>query len=144
MEISLIEKLDKTRDSVLKWQTIGWGVWFGTFILKDLIVNKPVVLILIFIGLIGWGLWTVNLIKMLRLVKKINSDSKLREALNNEMYRLNQYKSFSVGFMVVLVTIGCFMGFSEFYDISALLVCQITLYLGLLSTFIALFIYNRG
>lgn len=144
MEVSLIEKLDKARDRVLKWQIIGWVVWFGTFILKDLIVNRPLVLILMFTGLIGWALWIVNLIKLQRLAKKINSDSKLKDALNNEWHRFNRYKSFTVGFWAVVVTISCFMGFSAFYDISALLVCQVTLYLGVLSTFIALFIYNRG
>ena len=144
MESSLIEKLDKERYLVIKLSTIGCAIWFGSLILQDLIINKPIVLIVIIVGLIGWIFFTVGLIKQLRLTRKINSNSILKEALNNEMYRLYTYKSAFVGFWALIITCGCFYIISTFYDIPALLVCKFILFFGCLATFIAALIYNRG
>jgi len=143
MENSLIEQFDKARYNMNKWLTIGWAVWDGSYILKDLIINRLIILVLVFIGLIGWILFSIHLIKLLRLSKKINANHKLKEALTNEMIRFNSYKSFCIGFWTFLVTIVCFLVVSVFYDLSALLVCRITLYLGVLSFFTAWLIYNR-
>ena len=141
MEVSLIEK---ARYDTLKWLTVGWGVWFGLFILKDLILNKIIIMFFVFAGLIGWVLFTVNLIRLLRLMKKINADSKVKEALRNEVYQLYTLKSIAIGFGVVMLTTGCFIGVSSFYEIPAFIVCNTILYLGILATFIAGLIYNRG
>lgn len=143
METSLIEQFDKSRYCLIKWLTIGWTIWYGTFIAKDLINNKLIVWLMIIAGFIGWILFTVNLIKYLRLGKKVNSDSKLKEALNNELHQLYKYKSSFWGFWIVIVTISIFLVISLFYQISALIVCELTLFFGILSSLIAGLIYNR-
>ncbi|MCK9206499.1 MAG: hypothetical protein M0P66_05245 [Salinivirgaceae bacterium] len=144
METSLIEKMDKSRYNLIKWLTIGWTIWFGTYIAKDWINNRLIFGFLFLIGFIGWILFTVNLIKYLRLGKKVNSDNKLKEALNNEMHQFYGYKSFFWGFWTIVATISILFVISLFYhQISALIVCEITLFIGVLSTLIAGLIYNR-
>ena len=143
MDTSLIEQVDKSRYNLLKWQAIGWTVWYGTYLAKDLINSKIIIGLLLIVGLVGWILWVVNLIKYLRLTKIINSDSSLKEAMSNEMYQLYKYKSFFWGFFTFLATITIFLVISSFYKISALLVCEITLYFGILSSFVAALIYNK-
>ncbi len=144
MEISLIEQYDKSRYNLIKWLTIGWAAWFGTFILKDLIEDKFIfVQILIALaGLIGFIFFVVNLQKYLRLASKIKY-SRLNEALNNELHQIYKYKSVFWGFKVLLGTICVFLVISLFHQISAKLVCEITLYLGVLSSLIAGLVYNR-
>ena len=144
MESSLIEKFDKERYLVIKLVTIGSAIWLGSHILQDLIINTSIVLIVIFVGLIGWIFFTVGIIKLLKFTRKINSNRILKEALNNEMYRLYTYKSAFVGFCAVLITCGCFYVISTFYDIPALLACKFILFFGCLATFIATLVYNRG
>jgi hypothetical protein len=77
------------------------------------------------------------------LGKKVKVDSRLKEALNNELHQLYQYKSIFWGFWTVIVIISIFFGISIFYKVSALIVCEITLYFGILSSLIAGLIYNR-
>ena len=144
MNTSLIEKLDKSRYNFIKWFTIGWIIWFGAFIVKDWINSKLIVGLLILIGFIGWILFVVSLINYLRLGKKVNSDSKLKEALNNEMYKLYAYKSFLWGFITTMITICIFLVISLFNNIPALIVCEIVLFFGVLSSLVAGLIYNKG
>ena len=144
METLLIEQFDKARYSLIKWLTVGWTIWYGTFIAKDLINNKLIVWLMIIVGFIGWILFTVNLIKYMRLGKKVNSDSKLKEALNNELHQLYKYKSSFWGFWTVIATISIFLVISLFHQLSSLIVCEFTLFFGILSSLIAGLIYNRG
>jgi len=144
MEATLIEELDNSRFSLIKWSTLGWGLWFGGYILKDFISNNIVFGLILLFGLFGWVLWTINLIKFLKLGKIVNSDIKLQEALNNELHQLYRYKSVFWGFWIMIVTICIFLLLSIFYNLPALIVCEITLYLGILSVFFAALIYNRG
>jgi len=143
METSLIEQLDKSRYNLYKWVTIGWAMWYGARIAKDLIDSKLIIGIMVGIGAIGWTLWIVNLIRFLKLGKKINSDSKLKEALNNELHHLYQLKSRSCALITVLVTIGIFLVISSFMKVSGLIVCEVTLYTGVLAGSIAALIYNK-
>lgn len=95
------------------------------------------------IGLVGWILFAVNLFRYLSLGKKVNTDSKLKEALNNEMHELYMYKSVFWGFWTVLATICIFIVISLFYQVSSIIVCELTLFFGILSSLIAGLIYNR-
>ncbi len=144
MEISLIEQYDKSRYNLIKWLTVGWAAWFGTYILKDLIEDEFIfVQILIgLVGLIGFIFFVVNLQKYLRLASKIKNSS-LNDALNNELHQLYKYKSFFWGFKVLLGTICTFFVLSLFCQIPAKFVCEITLYLGVLSSLIAGLVFNR-
>ncbi len=144
METSLVEKFDKSRYNLIKWFTIGWIIWFGGLILKDLISNKLILGLIILIGLFGWIIFSVNLIRLRKLGKIINSDSDLKNALNDELTIHNKSKSFIVGYWSLIILLGLFLGLSIFTNISALIVCEITLYLGVLSGLVSSLIYNRA
>lgn len=144
METSKIEKLDNARYRLLKWLTVGWATWFGAYILKDLINGEFIMLEIFigFVGLIGSVAFIVNLQKYIRLRSKVKY-SRLNGALNNEMHQIYKYKSVYIGFKVLLATVILFFSLSLFLQIPARLVCEIILYLGVLSSLIAGLIYNR-
>jgi hypothetical protein len=144
MESSMIEKLDKTRYNLIKWFTLGWIIWFGGFILKDLIGNKLLLGLIILFGLIGWVIFALSLFRYLKLGKIVNSDNDLKNALNDELTIHNKNKSFIVGYWSLIILLGLFLGLSIFTNISALIVCEITLYLGVLSGLVSSLIYNRA
>lgn len=143
METSTIEKLEKTRYNLLKWLTIGWAIWFGTFILKDSVQNQMIIGAASTIGLIGWIIFVINLIQFLKLKRELRWDKKAQEALNDELHQLNMHKSFQIGFWAVLLTTSVFLGISEFVELKALLVTEIILYFGVISVLISGLIYNR-
>lgn len=143
METSLIEQLDKSRYNLLKWCTIGWGIWFGTFILKDLI-DSPVILgAATWVGLLGWVIFIINLVKFLKLRRELRWDNKMKEALDDELHQLNGFKSLVFGYAVVIAVTAMFFGLSQFIDLSAKLVTEGILYLGVLAALISGLIYNR-
>ncbi len=143
METSLIEKFDKSRYNLVKWFTVGWTIWFGGFILKDLIGNKLLLGLIILIGLFGWIIFTLSLFRYLRLGKIVNSDNDLKSALSDELSLHNRNKSFKVGYWSLIILIVIFFGLSIFTNITALIVCEITLYIGVLSGLVSSLIFNR-
>jgi hypothetical protein len=139
----MIEKLDKSRYGLLKWLTIGWAMWFGGFILKDFISNTLILGLIIMFGLVGWIMFTVSLIRFRKFAKIVNSDSDLKNALNDELMLHNRNKSVTVGYWVLINVIGIFLVLSIYTDITALIVCEVTLYIGILSVLVSSLKYNR-
>ncbi|MEE9371677.1 MAG: hypothetical protein V3V00_01350 [Saprospiraceae bacterium] len=143
METSMIEKLDKSRYELLKWFTVGWGMWYGGFILKDLISSKLILGLILLVGLVGGVIFAVNLIRFRRFAKIVNSDSDLKNALNDELMLHNRNKSYTVGYWVLIIVTGIFMLTSIYTDISALIVCEVILYIGILSVLVSSLRYNK-
>lgn len=143
METSIIEQFNQTKYHLLLWLTIGWTLWFGHFILNHLLAAKMIINIINWLGLLGWLIFIINLIKYFQLRKDIKADRKLNDALNDELQSFFRYKSYWCGFWVLMGLNVVFFGISSFYDISVLIVTETTLYLGVLSVLIAGLIYNR-
>jgi len=143
METSLIEQLDKSRYNLLKWLTIGWAMWFGWYILKNLTDNQVIIVITSFISLLGWAIFIINLIQFIKLKRELKWNTGVKEALENELHLLNLRKSYQIGFWVVIGITVFFFGFTTFWTISVRLVTEITIYFGVLSVLIAGLIYNR-
>lgn len=139
----MIEKLDKSRYELLKWFTVGWGMWYGGFILKDLISSKLILGLILLVGLVGGVIFAVNLIRFRRFAKIVNSDSDLKNALNDELMLHNRNKSYTVGYWVLIIVTGIFMLTSIYTDISALIVCEVILYIGILSVLVSSLRYNK-
>ena len=143
METSLIEKLDKSRYNLVKWLLISWILWFGGFILKDLINNKLIQLSINLISLFGSVMWIKSLVQLRKFGKIVNSDIHLKNALNDEFAIHNRNKSFIVGYWTLIILLGIFFLLSMFTTISALIVCEITIYIGIISSLLSSLIYNR-
>lgn len=143
MEAKTIEQLDKLRYSLLKWLTIGWAIWFGSFILKHLIDKSFIIGLVTWLGLIGWAIFIINLIKFLKLRRELRWDTKKLEALSDELHQLNMHKSFIVGYSVVICVTAILFGISLFLTISPVLVTEIILYFGVLAVLISGLIYNH-
>ncbi len=143
METSIIERLNRTRYDLLKWTTIGWGIWYGTFILKDVIDNSTIIHVAFWVGLLGWIVFIINLVKVLKLQRELKWDPKAKEALNDELHQLNLHKSYQFGFWVVLSVTVILVALTSFVEISSQLVTKIILYFAVLSFLIAGLIYDR-
>lgn len=144
MENTQIEKLDKSRYNMLIWLTIGFSLFFGETILKEFIEDKYILLFVRLLGLIGMAFFLKSTIMSLKIIKQIKNDSKLKDALNNELYKLYILKSFMIGFLTFLSLIIVFMILSFFIEMSLLVALEIILYFGMLSIFISGLIYNKN
>jgi len=143
METSLIERLDKSRYNLLKWTTIGWAIWFATIIGNNFEKGHIFNTIATFIGLLGSTIWAINFIKYRKFVRELRWNRRLDKALNNEVHVFNVHRSFQIGYLTMIVTSSMGMLVSIFIQIPALLVTELILYFGLLSSMISLLYYNR-
>jgi len=145
METSLIEQLDKMRYNLLKWGTIGFGIWFGTFILTEFPFDSLILESMPYVRLLGNLILIVSVIRFLKLRRRreLNWDRKMKKALEGELHQLNLLKSFRNGFFVVIGTTLIFFTLTLFSAIPALLIIKITLYFGVLTVVISKLIYNR-
>jgi hypothetical protein len=141
METSLIEQLDKSRYDFLKWATIGWAIWSGTYILPELMDIPDN--ILKWTRLLGWLILIISSIRFIKLKRELNWNKKMKEALEGELHQYNLSKSFRNGFFVVIGITMIFFGFALFYTIPALIITKTTLYFGILAFLISKIIYNR-
>ena len=141
METSFIEQLDKSRYDFLKWATIGWAIWSGTYILPEL-MDVPDE-ILKWTRLLGWMILIISSIRFFKLKRELNWDNKMKEALEGELHQFNLSKSFRNGYFVVIGITVIFFSFALFYTIPALIITKTTLYFGILTVLISKIIYNR-
>jgi len=118
METSLIEQLNKSRYNMLKWITIGWGIWYATLIAKNEIHGNIIIQIAFFFGLLGNTIFIINLVKFLKLNRELKSTPKIKEALEDELHQFNIGKSykfsywFIIGFTIFLLIIHNYAFFS--------------------------------
>lgn len=143
MENSLIEQLDKARYNLLKWTTIGWAIWFATIIGNNIEKGHFLITVAYWTGLLGGTIFVINLIIFLKLRRQLKWNAKLNEALNNELHVFNLQKSYHLGYWTVILTTGILMFVSIFTSITALLVSELILYVGVLSVLISGLYYNR-
>ncbi len=143
METSMIEKLDNARSSFLKWATVGYAIWFGTYIVVDPFFMTEIPSVLQGVRILGWLILLVSGIRAMKLKRELRWDKKMRGALEGELHQYNLRRSFQMGFFVVMGVTAVFLMFSLFYIIPALLVTKVILYLGGLTVLISKMFYNR-
>jgi len=143
METSMIEKLDNARSSFLKWATVGYTIWFGTYIVADPFFLPEIPSVIQWIRILGWLILLVSGLRAMKLKRELRWDKKMQGALEGELYQYNLRKSFQMGFFVVMGVTSVFLMLSLFYTIPALLVTKVILYLGGLAVLISKMFYNR-
>ncbi len=143
METSMIEKLDNARSSFLKWATVGYAIWFGTYIVADPFFLPEVPSVLQWVRILAWLILLVSGLRAMKLKRELRWDKKMKGALEGELHQHNLLKSFQMGFFVVIGVTAAFFMLSLFYIIPALLVTKVILYLGSLAVLISKIIYNR-
>ncbi len=139
-----IEELDKSRYNTMLWFTIGWGIWFGSFILKNEINHYALNGFLLLLGLTSSVIWAKQLLKLRKLLKIMKSDNALSNALNDEVVAHHHLRSFQVGYISFGFVATICLITSAFTSISALLASEIILFFGILSGMVAWLIYNKN
>jgi len=143
METSMIEKLDNARSSFLKWATVGYTIWFGTYIVADPFFLPEIPSVIQWIRILGWLILAVSGLRAMKLKRELRWNKKMQGALEGELHQYNLRKSFQMGFFVVMGVTAVFLMLSLFYTIPALLVTKVILYLGGLAVLISKMFYNR-
>lgn len=143
METNLIEKYDKSRMKILIGIAIGWGMYYGIFILNDLIHSSVIIATLNLIGMMGLALYMYGLIKMIQIKRLVKKDPQLHNALNNELIILNRRKAYAVGFWTMLISVSIGLLFVGYINIPAKLILELILFVGIMALIISFIILNK-
>ena len=140
MEAQEIEKLDRKRYNSWLVQLIGTALWGGVVIYKRLTGGDSTALDIAMVAglaliLVGWAL---N-----RIVRQATArDSRLKEALNNELYKLYNYKAHVWGYWVMAFSLFALAYVVRLEDVR--LVALISFVLSGLAALVARLVYHRG
>ena len=138
------DDLDKLRNRQILGFLIGWVLWYGTLIMRDYISNKTIFNILLSVGLIGNIIFVFYIIKLIRLSNFLNKNDEKKKALNDELWKENSSKSFSWGFILTMFTTIFLLVISVFCPLSAIVICEIILFVGVVSFLSSFLIFNRN
>ncbi|WPP50197.1 hypothetical protein [Catalinimonas niigatensis] len=131
------EQLEQKRSKWLLINLLGFILWDGIRILQGYILKTEFSLIFTPLELLGWLLWAISLIQILRLGKNIKANPLLQDILNDELVRLNRMQAWKTGFIVVLSTQIILLLVHLFYPFSAALGAEVTIFLGVVSSIAA-------
>lgn len=145
MEAQMIEKLDRKRYRYMLVQTIGFTCFIVAVILSDYLKlgGGASGAILAFAGGFGIALGLTGAIKTLLLNRKIKSDAKLNQALNNELFELYKYKSMKWGYCFAMLSALAIWCFDRDQAINSSQACWLIVFISLVAVMIAQVVYNR-
>lgn len=149
MKTNEIEHLDKARHDVIKWITISYVFFHCPIMANYLInflevdkfyqvyVNTPILLA-------GVVLFQIFVIRLVLLLRKINSNPELKQILNDEYFIANQSKSFRLAFVAfIIVMCIAILLTSIFPKIPAVFVCYLIFFIVSMTALVSWLIYNR-
>lgn len=149
MKTNEIEHLDKTRYNVVKWLTTSYVFFYCPIMANYLInflevdkfyqvyVNTPILLA-------GVVLFQIFVIRLVLLLRKINSNPELKQILNDEYFIANQSKSFRLAFVVfIIVMCIAILLTSIFPKIPAAFVCYLIFFIVSMTALVSWLVYNR-
>lgn len=145
MEQSFVEGIERRRYRLILWQTIGFAVWYPAFLFLFLgIVKAPWLIgVLVIPSIVGAAVFAVTSFRLARVVKQITADSRLRSAVNNELFIANEYKAGVWGYYATMVAIVVMFCLSIYIDIPGKMMGGILILVCGLSAKVAQLIVHR-
>ncbi len=147
MDARLIEKMDRRGYRFLLWITLGFAVWYGMFIAKEMIPeeNTSAEVILALSQLPFMILFAVGLFMLNKHRKEMVMNPRLKEAVNNELVRYYGCKSlkWAIGMTFITILVIFLTETLSPGIITVRLTCMLTVYTGALTGLIAQLVYLR-
>lgn len=137
------ENLDKKRSQWIAINLIGFIIWDGMRILGNYFIHGEVHPLLFITEIIGWLIWTISLIWIIRTSKRINKDENLKTVLNDEYVVVSRLKSWRAGFISILITQVVILLIALTVTISGQLSAEISIFVGVGSAMLSFIVYHR-
>lgn len=143
MDARLIERLDRERFKSMLWITIGFALFLGCLIAAEFIPRERSIPLFI-PTLTGLVIMIYGAITSYSNYRTINRYPNLKKALNNELVRHYEYKSFKWGFTAAFfVALILYMFEPRWEALTVKITCLIILYLPFMAYSISYLIYLK-
>lgn len=145
MENSLIEKFNKKRYRLSILTFVGLNLAIISMILQSLFNFEGIVKTsILYILSIGWALFIIGNIIEARMYSQINSNQKLKAALNDELYKHNMLKTFKIGFFSLCVSLLIAFFISPFISLPIGTFLLLIGFLGIMPALISKIVYLKN
>lgn len=138
-----IEELEQKRSKWLIIGLIGFCIWDGLRIVDRYILSDHTYPILTGMLLLGWLIWSVGLIKILQIGKKLKHDKHVNQILNDELVELNRLKSWRFSLLMIGLTQVFIVITSFVTNISGILAAELSIFVLVISAIGGFLYYNR-
>lgn len=139
-----VDQLDKMRYNTIKYTTISFVLFYCPLIVSCFTLSPLARIINTIALLIGTAVLFLFTLKSIRINRKIQSDMNLKQALIDEMFTHNTYKSFQNGFITMILSLMVLMVLTSFnLNIPGAAVCYIEFFVGIITVAVSFLIYNK-
>lgn len=146
MKIEEVERFDRQRDASILLQLIGFGVWWGVYLLLLDSGWHPTGLgrlLLIVLCFIGWATWFGGLVWLLRWGWALRGKRELVEALNDEGIMRNRLRALRTSFWCTLICLVIGRTLATVVTLPAGLVLDVLIWVLVVSQLGAYLWFNR-
>lgn len=139
---NMIEKLNSQRYNALLLQTIGVGLLLpGLFVLP---LQETLNIFLICITVLGLLLFAYASYRLNSLRAVIKNNPELNDALNNEFYKLCDYKSVAWGFYAMIAVAAILYIVVGYWNVPTRIILNIIIFAGIMTVKIAQLILKKN
>lgn len=138
---SQIEELETMRIRWLLVNLIGFILWDGFRVIDRYLIDGGLSGPMQIFTFLGWLLWVISFIQLIRLGNKVKKTKLASEILNDELVELSRLKSFQIAFGCVVIMQVVIIGISSVsFEISGALSAELSIFTAVV-TAISAFIY---
>ncbi len=139
-----VEALEQRRSKWLMITLIGFCIWDGLRIVESYLLGNYTSPILIGIMLLGWLIWVIGLIQILRIGKEMKRNIQLCQILNDELIELTRFKAWRASLVMVGLTQAIIILTTLFVtEISGILAAEISIFVLVTSAIGGFFYFDR-
>ncbi len=140
MDAQKIEKLDRQRYNAWLVQLIGTALWGGVVIYEKITGGDSTALDIAMAAGLAFFLAGTVLKKIVQT--KMRNDGKMNRALNNELYKLYNYKTYVWGFYAAMVSMIVLTFVVRLVNAES--VCLISIFVSAITAVTARLVYYRN
>lgn len=139
-----VEVLEQNRSKWLLINLIGFCIWDGLRIVDNYLLGNYTSALLTGVTLLGWLIWIVGLIQIVRIGKEMGRNKQLAQILNDELIELNRFKAWRASLVMIVLTQGVIVITTLFVtEISGILAAELSIFVSVTSAIGGFLYFNK-
>lgn len=123
---------------------IGFCIWDGLRIIDNYLLENHTFPLLTGIMLLGWLIWLVGLIQIIRIGKEMNGNKLMSQILNDELIEHNRFKAWRASLVMVALT-QVFIVMTTLFvtEVSGILAAELSIFVLVTSAIVGFLYFNK-
>ncbi len=144
---NLTQQIEDLESKRIKWLSInlaGFCIWDSLRITTNHLLDISDAPLLTGIMLLGWLIWIIGLVQIIRLSSKVRKTRLALEIMNDELFKINLLKAFRTALVTVIVAQLAIILITTFIThLSGIFVAEISVFISVTTVIGAFLYFNR-